>query len=171
MKRLLSIALCVLSMSVMAQTLTTTVYRTAKKGQGSSMGSIVFKDTVHGLLIIPALHGLSPGLHGLHIHVKPDCSNLGMAANGHFDPDHTGKHLGPYNDHGHLGDLPVLYVNSKGQAILPTLAPRLRVRDLPGHSLMIHAGGDNYSDTPEKLGGGGKRIACAVIKAPQAHTK
>jgi Cu-Zn family superoxide dismutase len=29
---------------------------------------------------------------------------------------------------------------------------------------MIHAGGDNYADKPKKLGGGGERIACAVIK-------
>lgn len=34
---------------------------------------------------------------------------------------------------------------------------------------MIHAGGDNYSDKPEKLGGGGSRIACGVIKNPKAN--
>jgi superoxide dismutase, Cu-Zn family len=28
---------------------------------------------------------------------------------------------------------------------------------------MIHAGGDNYSDTPAPLDGGGARIACGVI--------
>ena len=41
-------------------------------------------------------------------------------------------------------------------------APRLRVSDLSGKALMIHAGGDTYSDTPN-LGGGGARIACGVI--------
>ena len=29
---------------------------------------------------------------------------------------------------------------------------------------MIHAGGDNYSDLPKPLGGGGDRIACGVIQ-------
>jgi superoxide dismutase, Cu-Zn family len=29
---------------------------------------------------------------------------------------------------------------------------------------MIHSGGDNYSDAPAPLGGGGARIACGVIK-------
>jgi Cu-Zn family superoxide dismutase len=29
---------------------------------------------------------------------------------------------------------------------------------------MIHAGGDNYSDQPVPLGGGGARIACGVVK-------
>ena len=28
---------------------------------------------------------------------------------------------------------------------------------------MIHAGGDNFADTPEKLGGGGARLACGAI--------
>jgi len=35
---------------------------------------------------------------------------------------------------------------------------------LKGHALMIHQGGDNYADTPEKLGGGGARAACGVVK-------
>lgn len=171
MKRLLLAILLVVSTGVIAQSLTVPVYRTAEKGHGGSIGTVTFKDTSHGMLITPALHGLKPGLHGFHVHIKLDCSKLGMAANGHFDPDNTGKHLGPYNDHGHLGDLPALYVNDKGQAILPTIAPRLRVRDLPGHSLMIHAGGDNYSDTPKKLGGGGKRIACGVIKRDEESSR
>jgi Cu-Zn family superoxide dismutase len=28
---------------------------------------------------------------------------------------------------------------------------------------MIHAGGDNYSDEPAPLGGGGARVACGVV--------
>jgi Cu/Zn superoxide dismutase len=38
------------------------------------------------------------------------------------------------------------------------------VADVRGHSIMIHAGGDNYSDQPELFGGGGARIACGVAK-------
>jgi Cu-Zn family superoxide dismutase len=29
---------------------------------------------------------------------------------------------------------------------------------------MVHAGGDNFADHPQPLGGGGPRIACGVIK-------
>lgn len=29
---------------------------------------------------------------------------------------------------------------------------------------MVHAGGDNHSDHPQPLGGGGARFACGVIK-------
>jgi Cu-Zn family superoxide dismutase len=86
-----------------------------------------------------------------------------MAAGGHLDPGHTDHHLGPYNPNGHLGDLPALYVSPTGNANLPVLAPRLSVKNILGHSLMVHMGGDNYSDVPEKLGGGGSRMVCGVI--------
>ena len=33
-----------------------------------------------------------------------------------------------------------------------------------GRALMIHANGDNYSDIPKKLGGGGARVACGVVQ-------
>lgn len=155
--------LCVTTTAICAETLTVNVYRTADKGQGVDIGTLTFVDKYHGLLIQPKLHGLTPGLHGFHVHSKPNCSNNGLAAGGHFDPAHTGKHLGPYNSSGHLGDMPPLFVDKKGQSILPIFAPRLHVRNLRGHSIIIHEGGDNFSDSPEKLGGGGKRIACAVI--------
>ncbi len=83
-------------------------------------------------------------------------------AGAHLDPAHTGIHAGPYGN-GHLGDLPVLIVDADGKATLPLLSPRLKVADVSGHALMIHAGGDNYHDTPKPLGGGGARIACGVI--------
>ncbi len=37
------------------------------------------------------------------------------------------------------------------------------MEELKGRSLMIRAGGDNYSDLPEKGGGRGARIACGVM--------
>lgn len=49
-------------------------------------------------------------------------------------------------------------------ATQPVLAPRLKLSDLSGRALMIHAGGDNHSDQPAMLGGGGARIICGVIK-------
>lgn len=143
--------------------ITVPVYRVAPHGEGKLIGTVKFRDSSYGLLIYPKLHGLTTGLHGLHIHEFPHCGNNGLDAGGHFDPTHTGKHAGPYRQ-GHLGDLPVLFVNQQGMAITPNLAPRVTLREIKGHSLVIHAMGDNYSDYPEKLGGGGGRIACGVIK-------
>lgn len=130
---------------------------------GENRGTVTAQDTKYGVLLKPNLEHLPPGLHGFHLHEKPGCGDQGMGAGGHLDPKKTNKHLGPYNDAGHLGDLPALYVDQTGKANTPVLAPRLKVSTLKNHALMIHEGGDNYTDTPP-LGGGGARIACGVIK-------
>ena len=150
------LALCVASITE-AATLTSEIYAT----DGASLGKITFVDSKYGLLITPQLTGLPVGLHGFHIHQHPDCGDHGMSAGGHLDPASTNSHQGPYGE-GHLGDLPILAVNSNGEANIPVLAPRLSTKDIQGHAIMIHAGGDNYSDTPP-LGGGGARIGCGQI--------
>ncbi len=143
---------------VSAASVTTNLYNV----NGTSLGQVIFEDSQYGLLIKPQLSGLPTGLHGFHIHDNLDCGDKGMKAGGHLDPKNTNTHRGPYAA-GHLGDLPLLTVNSNGEASTPLLAPRLQTKDIQGHSIMIHAGGDNYSDAPP-LGGGGARIACGEIK-------
>jgi len=141
------------------------------QGMGEAIGSISVKDSKYGLILTPQLNRLPPGIHGFHIHQNADCGHMmaggkpmaASAAGGHYDPAMTGKHEGPYGE-GHLGDLPFLSVDKDGNAAGSVLAPRLKVADLEGRSLMIHVGGDNYSDVPEKLGGGGGRLACGAVK-------
>jgi len=141
------------------------------QGMGEAIGSISVKDSKYGLILTPQLNRLPPGIHGFHIHQNADCGHMmaggkpmaASAAGGHYDPGMTGKHEGPYGE-GHLGDLPFLSVDKDGNAAGSVLAPRLKVADLEGRSLMIHVGGDNYSDVPEKLGGGGGRLACGAVK-------
>ena len=141
------------------------VYVTAKEGVGKLVGTVHISQTKYGLLFTPELHDLAPGIHGFHLHQNRSCADNGMAAGVHFDPEKTEKHLGPYTNKGHLGDLPALYVDSDGSATIPVLAPRLTyLAQVKKHSLMVHDGGDNYSDTPTKLGGGGMRMVCGVIK-------
>ncbi|MGK7873203.1 MAG: superoxide dismutase [Cu-Zn] SodC [Xenococcaceae cyanobacterium] len=157
--------------TALASEVTIKMYLTDVDGIGEEIGSIKAEDTEYGLLLTPNLSELTPGVHGFHVHQNPDCGPgekegkivPGLAAGGHYDPDNTGRHEGPYGD-GHLGDLPPLIVDAEGVATLPVLAPRLKVSDLTGRSLMIHMHGDNYSDTPKPLGGGGARLACGVIK-------
>jgi len=150
--------------SVFAKTITVKMYATSAVGKGRYLGMIIATDTSRGLLLVPRLHGLSQGYHGFHLHDKPSCADFGKAAGGHWDPKKTGKHRGPYRPHGHRGDLPKLYINSGGFSTRGVIAPRLTVSNLKGHALVIHAHGDNYSDKPKKLGGGGARVACGVIK-------
>lgn len=149
---------------LMAADITVPIYLTMEQGNAKPVGSVLIQSSKYGILFTPNLNNLTPGLHGFHIHQNASCEQNGMAAGGHLDPKQTNKHLGPYSDHGHLGDLPAIYVTSDGSATLPVLAPRLNhLADLRNHSLMIHEGGDNYRDEPTKLGGGGTRMACGVI--------
>jgi len=173
MRKALSVAACILLFSglVFAEDVVVKVNLVNEEGIGKEIGTITASDSKFGLILTPQLSDLTPGLHGFHVHDKPDCSHAmkdgkavpAFAAGGHYDPAGTGKHEGPYGN-GHLGDLPALYVSAEGKATLPVLAPRLKVADIKGRSLMIHAGGDNYSDTPAPLGGGGARAACGVVK-------
>jgi Cu-Zn family superoxide dismutase len=152
---------------------TVTMNKIDANGVGEAIGTITMRDTRQGLFIEPKLTGLPPGPHGFHIHQNPNCGPgpgannqpaAGMAAGGHYDPKSAGKHRGPHADDSHLGDLPVLVVETNGTASLPVVAKRLKLSDVTNRSIMIHAGGDNFDDTPAPLGGGGGRIACGLIK-------
>lgn len=140
-------------------------------GIGAGIGQVTISESKYGLVFTPALKGLTPGLHGFHLHQNASCAPKekdgkmvpALAAGGHYDPADTKRHDTPWGD-GHLGDLPALYVDADGNASQPVLAPRLKVADLAGRSLMIHMGGDNHSDHPAILGGGGARMACGVVQ-------
>lgn len=132
-------------------------------GSGKDIGMIKADDTIYGLILTPKLHDLPPGIHGFHIHEFPFCANHAKAAGGHLDLSDIEQHQGPYEGNSHTGDLPVLIVNARGKATLPVLAPRLKLEQIKGRALMIHVGADNYSDKPEKNGGGGARLACGEI--------
>lgn len=169
--RLLTLAIG-LGFAGAAHALDVEMHKVTPEGVGESLGTLSLSDSPEGLKLSPALNGLPGPMHGFHIHEKPSCEpgekdgkpGAALAAGGHYDPEHTGKHEGPAG-HGHKGDLPLLVVDAQGNANTAVVAPRLKLADVAGHSIMIHVKGDNYSDQPEKLGGGGARYACGVVGA------
>jgi Cu-Zn family superoxide dismutase len=141
-------------------------------GPGDPLGTVTISDGPGGAVVKTALKGLPPGPHGFHIHENGSCQPTTAngqpvpagGAGGHLDPRHTGKHEGPEGS-GHLGDLPVLQVARDGSATQTLTAPHIKdVSALRGKSVVVHVGGDNYSDQPQPLGGGGARIGCGVIE-------
>jgi Cu-Zn family superoxide dismutase len=139
------------------------------QGVGEPIGTITLAAEGQGVKLTTDLRGLAPGQHGFHTHQNPSCEPAekqgqmaaGEAAGEHHDPASTNTHQGPEGQ-GHLGDLPRLEIAADGTAKQELRAPRLSLADLRGRALIIHEGGDTYSDTPE-LGGGGGRIACGVV--------
>jgi len=148
-----------------------TMHLVDANGVGADAGTITISESQYGLVFTPALRGLTPGLHGFHVHENSSCEPkekdgkmvAALGAGGHLDPAKTNKHAAPWGD-GHLGDLPPLYVAPDGTSTQPVLGPRLKAADVVGRSIMLHAGGDNHADHPSPLGGGGARIACGVVK-------
>jgi Cu-Zn family superoxide dismutase len=139
---------------------------------GEAIGTVQFSEGDGGLTLAIDVRGLAPGGHGMHLHENGSCEPAAndegevaaaRAAGGHYDPESTGAHAGP-EIQGHKGDLPLLEVGSDGTAVTELTAPRLTLADARGKALIIHAGGDNYSDQPEPLGGGGDRVACGVVQ-------
>jgi len=160
------------AIGVQAETLSVDMNKVNDQGVASSVGTVKIESTDEGLVFRPDLSGLNAGAHGFHVHANGSCQPAekdgkqaaAVAAGGHWDPKNTGKHGEPWGD-GHMGDLPVLIVDAEGNAKQPVLAPRLKsLGDLKGHALMVHEGGDNHSDNPQPLGGGGARVACGVIE-------
>lgn len=145
-------------------------------GKSEDIGTIRVEEKIRGIVLTPHLKGLKPGAHGFHAHEHGDCGSSSEEtksgstlesvaagnAGGHLSSGLANSHTGPYGD-GHLGDLPILYVDDDGVANHPVYAPRLRLKDLPGRALVIHSNPDNYSDDPEENGGSGSIVACGVV--------
>jgi Cu-Zn family superoxide dismutase len=144
------------------------MHKVTDAGIGDAVGTVVISPGQKGLSFKVDVTGLAPGQHGFHLHENGSCApgakdgktQAGLAAGAHFDPGQTKSHKGPTGA-GHMGDLPVLVATDKGVNSVVTVG-RLAMADVAGRSLVIHEGGDNFTDTPEN-GGGKGRIVCGII--------
>jgi len=134
------------------------VHRIATEAVGDPIGTIVLNDTDDGLMVMPDLQGLAPGMHGFHVHMNADCGSgmkdgkavAGLAAGGHYDHGHHKSHHGKMK-----GDLPALTVAKDGTSTKTVLHRHLRTAEIAGRSIMIHAANDAADP--------GRRVACGVI--------
>jgi Cu-Zn family superoxide dismutase len=151
-----------------AQQMTVDINKVSESGVGEKIGTVTVTGGKQGVSFKVPVTGVGPGQHGFHVHEKGDCNaatkdgkmEAGGAAGPHYDPEGKKSHKGPKGT-GHKGDLPVLKSDAKGINQTVTAA-RLKLDDVSGRALVIHEGGDNYTDSPEN-GGGKGRIACGVV--------
>lgn len=127
-------------------------------------GTVTFHETKHGIRVEATVTGLTPGLHGFHIHEKGDCSAPdATSAGGHFNP--AGQpHGAPTDFLRHAGDFGNITANDKGEAKFSALEPKLTFdgpSSIVGRGVIVHEKPDDLKSQP--AGNAGPRIACGVI--------
>ena len=127
-------------------------------------GVVTFTKKANGIEVVADVEGLSPGLHGFHVHQYGDCSAPnGDSAGGHFNPEGM-RHGAPTSKERHVGDLGNTTADKDGKAHLEWTDNLMTFegRDsIIGRGLIVHAGPDDLTSQP--AGNAGPRVACGVI--------
>jgi Cu-Zn family superoxide dismutase len=142
---------------------------------GQPVGWVRLLEDASGVVHVNVhVEGLTPGLHGIHIHAVGACTPTFAAAGPHYNP--LGHEHGLDNPNGaHAGDLPNLIVNADGVGHLDAKTDGVTISAGPttlfdstplavGSAFIIHANEDDQI-TNLTNGNSGARVACAVIEA------
>ena len=91
--------------------------------KGAPVGTAIFTQKANGVQLDLKVSGLTPGVHGFHVHNVGRCQAPDFASAGpHFNPE--GKQHGWDNPMGHhLGDLQNLEVGPDGKAHVRVMVP------------------------------------------------
>ena len=124
------------------------------------------------------IKGLTPGLHGFHVHEKADFSQGCASAGPHYNP-HGKNHGGPDDEDRHVGDMGNIEADANGVAkgeLTDHLIKLSGEFTVIGRSIMVHADPDDLGKgdhsepgtngkTSKTTGNAGARVACGEIKA------
>ena len=114
--------------------------------------------------------GLTPGLHGFHIHEFGNLTNGCVTAGAHYNP-HGKTHAGPTDEVRHVGDLGTVTADESGKAEFSITDKLIKIagneNNVIGRSYVVHEKPDDLGrggdDESLKTGNAGKRLACGVI--------
>lgn len=129
----------------------------------SAAGVIYFEKLKEGIAVKGKIEGLSPGLHGFHIHTYGDMSLTdGKAAGGHFNPGEK-PHGAMEAEERHIGDLGNIEAGPDGTAVIDILDKRISFygkNAIIGRGVIIHEKPDDYG---QPTGNAGARVGYGVI--------
>lgn len=145
-----------------------------RDANGSTVGLATFNQDAGGPVSVNVnVSGLTPGLHGIHIHERGICVGPSFtSAGGHYNP--LAKEHGLNNPNGpHAGDLPNLEVGTNGTGYLSTNTNLVTLSPGPttlftanGTALIVHEGPDDQMTNP--AGNSGARVVCGVVERRQS---
>jgi Cu-Zn family superoxide dismutase len=130
--------------------------------EGSQVsGVILLQQQGEGVRVQGKVWGLTPGMHGFHIHQFGDLrSPTGDAAGGHYSPDDS-PHGAPGSAEHHAGDLGNIEANQEGVADVDATFDFFQIHHVLGRAIVVHADADDLRSQPS--GAAGARLAVGVI--------
>jgi Cu-Zn family superoxide dismutase len=128
-------------------------------------GKASLREVAGGVAVSVQVEHAPPGKKGIHVHQKPDCSDIpGRSMGDHFSPE-AHQHGLPSSVEHHLGDLGNIEIEADGTGKLEVTIPGANLK--PGDrssflekAIVVHAQED--VGTPP-TGNSGSPIACAAI--------
>ncbi|CAL5185551.1 unnamed protein product [Lathyrus oleraceus] len=140
-------------------------------GDNNVRGSIQFLQYLNGNYthVTGKITGLSPGLHGFHIHALGDTTNGCISTGPHFNPLKK-DHGASTDDERHAGDLGNIVAGPDGVALISIKdrqIPLSGVHSILGRAVVVHADPDDLGRGGHELskttGNAGARVACGII--------
>lgn len=137
------------------------------------VGTAIFTEEASGVAVKVSVEGLTPGLHGIHIHEYAKCEAPDFkSAGSHYNPAGN-EHGLMHPDGAHLGDMPNIEVGSDGTAEAEfelaeaTLSEgQYSLLQDDGTSIVIHDKQDDGVSQPS--GDAGERVVCGKITLDEA---
>src|SRR5580704_14064525 len=125
------------------------------KSDSHAHGKAWFAKNKKEVQVVVSVSDASPGLHGIHIHEKGDCSASDASSAGeHFNPTHL-SHGAPNPLHHHIGDLGNIVIGQDGHGTLNLIIPASEYNPhfqdwtkIIGKSLVLHQNQDDLKSQP-----------------------
>ncbi|CAL9057984.1 unnamed protein product, partial [Musa banksii] len=138
------------------------------KGNSSVEGVVTLVQEDNGPTTVKVrVTGLTPGLHGFHLHEFGDTTNGCISTGAHFNPKKM-THGAPKDEIRHAGDLGNIVANADGVAeatIVDNQIPLYGPNSVVGRAFVVHELEDDLGKGGHELslttGNAGGRLACA----------
>jgi Cu-Zn family superoxide dismutase len=129
-------------------------------------GRVIFTQEGDKVHVNAVITGLTPGLHGFHVHEFGVWSEDGMATGGHFNPTDDADVTSPMR---HVGDMGNITADENGKATLELKDSMLKLHgphSILGRGVVVHEKADDLVSQPSGAAGGRLAVGTVAVSKP-----